>query len=617
MINLTEALERRRKPPEPVLLEGWSGNGFDEPDDLLSLDLGSALHRRSRPRVRRKLSEWMESHVTMDRRTKRPGPLHLEDWQREPMDAMIDPTVRLLLFKWFSQSLKTTGVCSRLMWGIMETDEKALLLAPTRTVIKRFIRKFDDFLASVPEVSNIIKKNRDGGAYWDDGIRTTDGRLPVEFGTSYAVSGMISLSANLVLFDEYDSAKASPGAGSPFDLAFQRGQQMAEPLTLLESTPGIEGESHMDEDFERTSSIERFSTCIMPRCKEKMFIDVDIIHKLESGWHIVCPECGYIYEEADRQRLIKDQYSYWEATNPDAPEGWRGYHINQFHSAIMSVDETMQTFRENNQKGFTTQVRALSYKREDIPPLEPEDLLSLHGPPPEGTPLAVTMGVDSQFGKNARFECSIVEWHGDRALPTPYVRNHIVVLVDGENWREAAREVGKLSRLCDMTFWDIGSNEGGDKVKTLIRTQLPHDFRQGRIKAIKGVETPDWESTEVIQGGYRHGDQRRFDYTVSVYSTIARLVAVHHLADGTIILRDAVSEFPSGYHSQLASHWVDFVTSPTGIERKRWRQKSNARDEALDCLMYAYCAYRYLGPTYVSQRHGRINQQVLFDVLGV
>ena len=560
----------------------------------------------------------MEAHVVMPADTKRPGPLHLEDWQREPIDAMVDPNVRVLVLMWYSQSLKTTSVCARLMMGIVEFRERAMLVTPTSKVLKRFVRKFDTFLALVPSVAGVIKKNREGGSFWEDGIRTTDGRMPVEYGTSYSVSGMVSLSANLTVFDEYDSAKTNTAeSGSPFDLMLQRGQQMADPLALFESTPSIEGESIIEDDFSRTAACERFSRCVY--CGSRFFIDLDCIQRIEGVWQIVCPdeECGAVHSEADRQRLITDEFSFWEKTNPDAPEGWLGYHINQFHSAVMSVDETMQSYREDNMKGFTTQVLARAFKRDVIPQIEPDDLLDLHGPPPSAKPLAVTIGVDSQFGREARFECSLVEWHGDRAMPTPYVRGHWSIFVANDNWRAATRELLKAARMVDMTFVDVGSNEGGDKIKTLLRTQGGALFRQSRIKAIKGTGTTDWESTEVIQGGKRFRDKTAHDVTLAVYSDIARLVCVNHLANKSVILKDAVSEFPTGYHAQLASHWVDLVVSPTGIERRRFRQKNGVRDEALDCWMYAYAAYRYLPAGYTSRAGRKFPQERALDLLAI
>ena len=197
-----------------------------------------------------------------------------------------------------------------------------------------------------------------------------DGRHPTEFGTSYSVSGMKSISANLVIFDEYDDARiGGADSATPFDMVLQRGQQALNPLAIFESTPGLDGESLIDDAFHRTDMRERYCGCIA--CGEGFLLELEVIHRLEDIWQIVCPACGYIYSEADRQLLITDEYSAWLSTNDAAPEEYRGYHINQFHSAVMSVDETMRSFREDAQQGFTTQVLARPYKREEIPSSTP------------------------------------------------------------------------------------------------------------------------------------------------------------------------------------------------------------------------------------------------------
>ena len=575
------------------------------------------LERLLRPAELVSLADWMEANVVIPPEYKRPGPLVLEDWQREPVDAMVDPLIRVMVLMWFSQSLKTTAVCCRLLFSILETMERSLLLSPTEKVLKRFISgKFDPFLGFVPRLAAIIKKNRSEGSYWEDGLHTVDGRHPTEFGTSYSVSGMKSISANLVIFDEYDDARVG-GADSatPFDLVLQRGQQALDPIAIFESTPGLEGESPTDDAFHRTDMRERYCGCIA--CGEGFLLELEVIHRLEDIWQIVCPSCGYIYDEADRQLLITDEYSAWLSTNDGAPEEYRGYHINQFHSAVMSVDDTMRSFREDAQQGFTTQVLARPYKREEIPQLDPSDLLDLHGPRPAGLPLlARTAGVDSQFGRYARFECTITEFFGDRALPVPYSW-HLVITVDGEDWPGAVRQLGKVAATCDVMGVDVGSNEGGDKVKTLLRTQLPALFRRGRVKALKGIATQDWESTEVIQGGRLFRDGKAYDATISVYSAVARLVALHYMASKTLILKDAVSEFPAGYHAQLASHWVDKVVSPTGVERLRFRKKAGVRDDQLDSWMYSYAMFRFLPSDHKTLAGGKRDVGGVMEALGL
>ena len=575
------------------------------------------IERMLQPAERVSLADWMEGNVVVPTEYKRPGPLELEDWQREPIDAMLDPAVRVLVYMWYSQSLKTTSVNCRLAFSILETMERSLLLTPTRTVLKRFISgKFDPFLSFVPRLAALIRKNRQEGSYWEDGLHTVDGRHPTEFGTSYSVSGMKSISANLVIFDEYDDAKVGGAdSASPFDMVLQRGQQALNPIAIFESTPGLDGESLIDDALGRTDSRERYCGCIS--CGEGFLLDLDVMHRLEDIWQIVCPSCGCIYSEADRQVLITDEYSAWLSTNDGAPEEYRGYHINQFHSAVMSVDETMRSFREDAQQGFTTQVLARPYKREEIPQLDPNDLMDLHGPRPTGLPLlARTAGVDSQFGRYARFECTITEWFGDRALPVPYSW-HLVITVDGEDWPGAVRQLGKVAATCDVMGVDVGSNEGGDKIKTLLRTQLPALFRRGRVKALKGIATHDWESTEVIQGGRLFRDGKAYDATISVYSAVARLVALHYMASKTLVLKDAVSEFPAGYHAQLASHWVDKVVSPTGVERLRFRQKAGVRDDQLDAWMYSYTMFRFLPSDHKTLAGGKRDVGGVMEALGL
>ena len=125
------------------------------------------------------------------------------------------------------------------------------------------------------------------------------------------------------------------------------------------------------------------------------------------------------------------------------------------------------------------------------------------------------------------------------------------------------------------------------------------------MKAIKGIATHDWESTEVIQGGRRFRDGKAYDATISVYSEVACLVALQYMASKTLVLKDAVSEFPTGYHAQMASHWVDKVVSPTGIERLRLRKKAGVRKDQLDAWKYSYAMFRFLPPDHKTIAGGK------------
>jgi phage terminase large subunit GpA-like protein len=90
---------------------------------------GNAL----RPRERLRPSEFARRHMVLDRSvTNAPGPFQPAPFQVEPLDAIVEPSVRTIVMQWASQLLgKSTVMLAQILDGIANNPRPMLYYLPT------------------------------------------------------------------------------------------------------------------------------------------------------------------------------------------------------------------------------------------------------------------------------------------------------------------------------------------------------------------------------------------------------------------------------------------------------------------------------------------------------
>lgn len=594
------------------------------PPDTSRLFLMDKFERGSRRTE--SFSAWLEEHIVMPATgTKRAGPLKLEDWQREPADALLDPNCRVAVMEWNAQSLKSTLTMGRIGYSILERQETPLLIASTQAVLKRFVqRKLDDMLPSFPRLNAELKRNRNGDTvYHEDGLyssRPGRGKI-VEFDTSRSDSGMKSVSAKLVAVEEYDDfAGDSMESSNPMDMLLARGEQALDPLLILPGTPKQKDRSYIDDAFHRSDARERYVKCV--HCNQAIILEYGehVIKDLAGVWHYYCQSCGQEITEEEKCWMITDAGgAYWEATNASADASFWGWHINQFYSEVHTIQDVMRFFNPNAISGFMTQKMARPFSSEEMPPLKEDEMEELHRKFPEGEPFCRVVSADSQYGREARFEASIIDWYGEFIDPIPCVVEHVVIAVGNENdedWDGATQALRDYSRnkQADVTFVDVGSNEGEQKIKNLLRKNWRGGMERNHVKCIKGQGTQDsskWPTSPILRKDRQLDDDKPYDETISIDTSVLKMWVVKgDLASKKVRLNPDKSKFPEGYHAQLSAEWLERYVS--GVqERMRWRKKPRQRNEALDTLCYGYAGMLYLGPNYVRRGSRKIDEGFL------
>lgn len=545
------------------------------------------------------LATWMESTFVLGPETPRPGPLRLDDWQREPVDALTAGH-RTVVFKFFSQSLKSLAVSGKVAHHCIYTEAPMLLALPTGTLLRNLVRqKLFPLLSGCPEFREAISLNREGKIP-DAGIMRRDGRVAVTFGTGSAHGQLQGTPSPYVIVDELDTFIAELGiTNSPVDLLYQRGQQFEDPTLVMCGTPASADESYIQYEYDKSSGHERWVLC--EHCGDRIQLLFEFVGLEGDEWLLHCPSCSQPITEPARRRMLQDvNGAVWLPQRPGVTSRI-GYHINQFHSAQRTVAETMENYDPTKPRAFTTQVLALAFKDVEAEALTDSEIEALTGPRPEGDPWAILVSVDTQDGKaDPRLEYAIVEAFGSYFEPQFYVRTHRVAPVTGDDWVSAFKAVRDDTRSVgpSQTFIDIGSAQGNDVIKAAVAQA--YGWGRGEVKAIKGIGERDsrkWDQLDIIQGERRRGDKTPPDHTLAIYTDIVKNRLMAQLRGGGVVLTSDSSQLTDDSKAQLGSEKLARRVMKSGYEQLRW-VKVRPRNELLDLLVYACAAAVYLGPEY-------------------
>lgn len=537
------------------------------------------------------LGAWMERNVIFGSSEPRPGPFRLDPWQRDIAEAFTDPRNRQVSMKVFSQSGKSTLLSGMICWIACVSHDPALFVQPTRKLERRFISgKLLPLARMVAAVRRVVRFTPSGGVN-EEGLRYDAGFIA--FGTARAVASMQGHPARIVIADEID-AYQSHAAGDPIGLLRQRGEAFADPRLILVSTPTTKDDSRIEREYADSDGRQWWVPCV--HCGELTLLLLENVKEVDGEYLMHCGQCGVAWTEADRQEGL--QRGRWIPQRPEV-QAHAGFHINEFASAVRTVDETMRKWDPKDRKTFMTQIMAEAFDPVEREPLDPDKLLELHRPAPAEQLLARVAAVDWQHN---RIEYSVVDFHGDYATVQPHVRCHVTIMAEDGDFARAYHQL-RLALgpwRCDVVMADVGANLPDNQVKGHLRTAFQFEFQRGRVKAVKGEGgTKAFEedlTAPAIVGNPHFGDNTAYDKTLAVNTRLLKILVVDDLAGGVTGLDEDASRFPEDYYAQLASEQLQRIVTPT-TEKLVWR-KTRPRNEAFDCLVYAYAGLAYLGPAY-------------------
>lgn len=600
--------------------------------------IGALMADYLAPPPRMTVSEWAESRRFLSAKdSSEPGPYRVSrtPYAREPQDALsAHSSVEEVVLMWGAQTSKTTIGGNWLGYLIDLQPGPVMVVQPTIDTAKRYSRqRLTPMIEESPALRKKVRDNRSRDDANTTLLKEYAGGFLALAGANSA-AGLRSMPIRDIFFDEIDAYPHDvDGEGDPISLAEARQSTFARRKRLKTSTPTTKDFSRIEAAFQKTD--QRYYEVPCPDCGHLQALEWgagkahglhwdknEAGHALPHTAHYVCIVCGSRIAEHNKPGMLAG--GAWVPTKPDTRAHMRGYHLNSLYSPLgwlswsVLVSEWVDARTAANQ-GDQTKLRAFINTRLAETWEEQGDKVQHHELARRAEPyelgvvpmrgLLVCMGVDTQPD---RLEARIWAW--GRGEESWLVQRHIIYgdpnleeAAEGSPWaaltairRTAVPHASGSQLLIEATCIDTA----GHNTQAVYNYCRAH--AHAHVLAIIGRGSAQGQKAPLgkpsnVDVTWRGKTQARGLklWTVGVDT-------VKHLLYGRLRLTEPgfgyihlpadlkeTDEFEQMTAERLVTKYVK------GHARLEWFKPNHKRNEALDCMVYAYAAACYLGlPTF-------------------
>lgn len=509
------------------------------------------------------------------------------------MDACSDPSIQEVVVMAGAQLGKTEVILNIVGYHIDNDPSPILVLQPTLEMAQAFSkdRVAAGLIKSTPALRGKVKdpRSRDSGnttlhKVFPGGALTMVG--------ANSPSGLASRPIRIVLCDEVDRYPPSAGSeGDPIQLAKKRSATFWNRKLILVSTPTNTDNSRIQDAFDKSD--QRYYHVPCKHCESDQVLKWSNVKWQDSDpdtAQYVCDHCGVLWTDADRVWSVRN--GTWIANKPF--RGVAGYAISGLYSPWTPLPDAVKEFlavKKNPEQlrvwtntylgqtwsdiGETVDDYMLSERREEMPSI-PDDALVL------------VAGVDVQ---DNRLEISIIgfgrddeSWvvdhitlYGDPSTPQLWTALDSYLFAQYET--ESGRQIAIRAACIDS---------GGHFTNSVYAYCKKNAGR--KVFAIKGV---GGEGKPVAGRPSKNNVGRCPLFPIGVDTVKDLMFArmrIQEMGPGYIHFSDKLND---EYFRQLTAEKI--VTKYHKGYKKRVFEKIRARNEALDCMVYAYAAYAIIG----------------------
>lgn len=527
-------------------------------------------------------------------------------YQREPMDACSDPLVEDVVLMWNAQSGKTQILLNIKGYYIHQDPAPILEIQPTLDMAMAVSKdRFAPMLRDTPVLRNKVKDARTR----DSGNTVSHKIFPggsVTFAGANSPASLASRPIRVLLCDEIDRYPPSAGTeGDPVSLARKRTTTFWNRKRIYTSTPTLKGSSRIESLYDLSDRRLYYVPC--PHCGEMQFLLFGSLKwepsKPETAYYVCINGC----EIKNNAKMDMLRFGEWRPDNPASL--MRGYRINELYSPWVTWAEMAKNWLEAKHGGLETLKTFVNTSLAESWELAGESvddasLMKRLEAYPDGvdvpdSAIVLTAGIDVQ---RDRIEMEVVGWGRNEqswsvaylvfrgetdperraqaakdgiALPDPW--EEVDIALRARYTHESGVELGIIAAMIDS----------GDGVTThqVYRFVGP---RKGRgIWAAKGIAGTGKPIVNAHPSTQRNG-------------ALLWMVGVD-TAKEQLYSNLKLESFGAGYchfprHEAYDSEHFKQLTAEKVVTKKRngfpyrvW-EKTRARNEALDCRVYAMAA---------------------------
>lgn len=550
------------------------------------------------PPPRLTVSQWADANRFLSRESAaEPGQWRTDraEYQRGIMDALNDPNVEGIVVMTSAQVGKTSILENVLGFHVHQDPAPILVLQPTLEMAEAFSKdRLAPMLRDCPALRGRVQdvKARTSG---NTLLHKTFPGGHITLAGANSPAALASRPIRVVLCDEVDRYPESAGTeGDPVSLAFKRTATFWNRRKVLFSTPTVKGASRIEKAWEGSDRRRFWVPC--PHCGTEQVLQWKNVVWPEGKPELAvyaCSGCGVELLDGDRVRMIRR--GRWIAEAPGAQ--WAGFHLNEMYSPWRRLSEIAGDFLQAKRTG----VEALktwintslgeTWDPRDGATLSADGLMGRRevfaGQVP-GKVAVVTVGADVQ---DDRIEVTFVGWGAGEESWT--LRHEVIYgnLATSEPWdrlEAMLREPLPCEGGRSMRVKCAAVDSGGHFTKQVYAFCRRPGVR-GLALPIKGASTP-------LQRAVQRSGKKAALWSVDVNALKDQFFARLKIAAPGPGFCHFSQDFGLDYFEQLTSEKLTRRRA-NGMDRRVYEKVTpNARNEGLDCQVYAAAALAIFNP---------------------
>lgn len=565
---------------------------------IVSSHLASARAGR-KPTPRITVSEWADrNRVLSSVSAKEPGQWRTDrtPYLKEIMDCLSEKSDHQKVVVMMASQSGKTEVGLNWIGSIIDlTPGPILMVQPTLGTAEKYSKqRLAPMISTSPALKGLVRDSRSRDSGNTTLIKEFRGGILSIVGSNSSAS-LSSMPVRFVFLDEIDRFEGDvDGQGDPVGLALRRTNTFgSSKKILLTSTPTIKGFSRIEKAF--AESDQRYYWVPCPFCNELQILEWAQIRFAKGQRHLahyVCVHCGAEIQEFHKTKMLLD--GRWIASSPGIRKA-AGFHLNGLYCPLgwnswgdIAVEHG-EKYRDPSQlKEWVNTVLAQSWE-ESSEKLDGEGLMERREVFGDFLPAGVvvlTVGVDVHPD---RLEVEVVGWGRDEES---WSIRHIVISGDPTGplvWEDLDNLLlttfPHARQIDDLPIFAAAIDTGGhNTMQAYAFCRDRQDRRVWGIKGIGGMGKPLWP-----QRASRNNKGRIPLFIIGVDA-----------AKESIYARLRIKAPGPGYchfPKDRDAEWFRQLTAEKVATRylkgrpiREWKKPDSARNEALDCRVYAVAA---------------------------
>ena len=577
-------------------------------------------------------SEFAEQNIEIPIGNAVPGPIRFDAaaYQRGMIDVIKEPGITRVSFMLGAQLGKTTIQQCITAYFIAHEPRSQIWLMPSEGDMLTFrATKLQPMLDANPRIADRMAKPRGRDGQNNSRMISFIGGW-LMFSWSGSAKTLRGRSAPVTQADEIDgmenAGSTEKDEGDPVQLLMQRAASFSssgQNLHIESSTPTVKGHSRIEAAHDSGDQRKFWIPC--QHCGERQVLRWENVewvgrqydekglpnHDLDASFKqhepetaaYRCDHCGVMWTDGDRVAAVRN--GEWIASRPT--KGHASFHLSELYSPFRKLRDIVQSYLDKlavDSHNTFVNVSLAQTSEGEVEKLDPTGLKKRAYVFPAQVPMGglyLTAGIDMQ---GDRLEAEIVAWgEGEQSWSIGYhvlwgdplggdVWNDLDDLLSGTYLHESGA-VMPVSAAC----LDTGGTSG--------MTQAAYDYLKGktgrRLFGIKGY-APSFGApiVEKVMRKQSGKNARKVDiFRVAVDE--AKLVVTKRLAKDNPT-SPGYCHFPADRED--LDEWLKQITAETmrtryvkGQPVREWWKPDKARNEALDCRVYALAALKIMQPS--------------------